>query len=107
MSPFAPLKKDDLEQRIEIKLNDVNSFSNSTNDIKEMTKNFKDKNKRSKQNYKKQKRITLSLKSFDTFIIHATTSSSDTLSLTGLGLRVIPISNGIACGLAISNKIMY
>ena len=37
----------------------------------------------------------------------ATTSSSITLSLTGFGLIVIPISTGIACGLSVSNKVIY
>ena len=47
------------------------------------------------------------LKSFDTFVIIATTSSSITLSLTEIGLIPIPITNSIACGLTISNKVIY
>ena len=46
-------------------------------------------------------------KSFDTFIITATTSTSITLSLTGIGLIVIPLSTSIARGLTISNKVIY
>ena len=34
--PSAPLQNIDLEQRLEKKLNDVNSFINSNNKIKEM-----------------------------------------------------------------------
>ena len=34
--PSAPLEKDDLEQRLEKKLNDVNSFNNHINNLKEM-----------------------------------------------------------------------
>ena len=45
--------------------------------------------------------------SFDTFVIFATTSSSITLSLTGVGLIVIPISTSLACGLTISNKVIF
>ena len=41
--PSAPLQKDDLEQRLEKKLNEVNSF-NHINNIKEMITYFKDKN---------------------------------------------------------------
>ena len=51
--------------------------------------------------------LTSKLKSFDTFVIHATTSSSFSLSLTGIDLIVIPISTGITCGLTISNKKLY
>ena len=42
--PTAPLENIDLEQRIEKKLNDVNSLNNHINNIKEMIAYFKDKN---------------------------------------------------------------
>ena len=49
--PSAPLenKNDDLEQKIEKRLSDVNSFNNSINNIKEMITYFKDKNNKSKK----------------------------------------------------------
>ena len=53
----------------------------------------------------KYKTLTIFLKSFDKFVITATTPSSITLSLTGFGLTVIPISRSVACGLTISNKV--
>ena len=68
---------------------------------------FIDKNKKSKKRYKKYKTLTTILKSFDTFVIIATTSDSSTLSLTGFGLIVIPISTATACGLSIGNKVLY
>ena len=104
--PNAPFEKIDLEQRLEKKIKDVNSFNNHVNNIKEMITYFKDKNHKSKQRYKKYKTITTILKSFDTFIILATTSSSITLSLTGIGLVVVPISTATACGLSIGNKVL-
>ena len=49
----APLlEKDDLEQRLKKKLNDVNSFTNHISNIKEMITYFKDKNYKSKKKYK-------------------------------------------------------
>ena len=106
--PSAPLEKDIiLEQRLEKKLIDVNSFNNSINIIKEMITYFKDKNNKSKKKYRKYKMITTLLKSFDTFVIIAKTSSSITLSLTGIGLIVIPISTASACVLSIGNKVLY
>ena len=105
--PSAPYENIDLEQRLEKKLNDVNSFNNLINNIKEMITYFKDKNNKSKKKYKKYKTITTILKSFDTFVIIATTSSSITLSFTGIGLIVIPISTATACGLSIGNKVLY
>ena len=106
--PSAPLSENiDLEKRLEKKLNDVNSFNNHIINIKEMITYFKDKNHKSKKKYKKYKTITTILKSFDTFVIIATTSSSITLSLTGIGLIVIPISTASACALSIGNKVIY
>ena len=51
--------------------------------------------------------LNTKLKFFDTFVNIATTSSSITLSLARIGLEVIPISIGIACGLTIINKVFY
>ena len=106
--PSAPLLENiDLEKRIERKINDVNSFNNHINNIKEMITYFKDKINKSKKRYKNYKTITTILKSFDTFVIIATTSSSITLSLTGIGLIAIPISTATACGFSIGNKVLY
>ena len=92
---------------LEKKLNDVNSFNNHINNIKEMITYFKEKNDKSERKHKKHKTITTILKSFDTIVIIATTSSSITLSLTGIGLIVLPISTETACGLSIGNKVLY
>ena len=51
--------------------------------------------------------LTTKLKSFDTFVVIATTSSSNTLCLTGLGLIAISISTAAACGLSIGIKVLY
>ena len=51
--------------------------------------------------------MTTILKSIDAFVFLATTSNSITLSLTRVELIAIPISSCIACGLAISKKVLY
>ena len=106
--PSAPILENiDLEKRLEKKINDVNSFNNHINNIKEMITYFKEQNNKSKKKYENYKTITTILKSFDTFDIIATTSSSITLSLTRIGLIAIPISTATACGLSIGNKVLY
>ena len=52
--PSVPLenKNDDLEQRLEKKLNDSNSFNNSIINIKKMITYFKDTNHKSKKIWK-------------------------------------------------------
>ena len=103
--PSAPLEKNfDLEQRLEKKLIDVNSFNNSINNFEEKITYFKDENNKSKKKYKT---TTTILKSFDTFVIITTTSSSITLSLTSIGLIVILISTASAYALSIGNKVIY
>ena len=49
LHPSAPLENNDLEQRLEKKLYDVNSSNNHINIIKEMITYFKDKNNKSKK----------------------------------------------------------
>ena len=47
------------------------------------------------------------LESKDSIVIIAATSTSITLSITGIGLIVLPISAGIACGISLGNKILH
>ena len=106
--PSAPLLENiDLEKRLEKKINDVNSFNNHINNIKEMITYFKDKNIKSKKKYKNYKTLNTVLESVDSIVIIATTSTSITLSITGIGLIVLPISAGIACTLLLGNKIIH
>ena len=106
--PSAPLLENiDLEKRLEKKINDVNSFNNHINNIKEMITYFKDKNNKSKKRYKNYKTLNTILESVDSIIIIGATSTSITLSITGIGLIILTISAGIACGLSVSNKVLH
>ena len=106
--PSAPLLENiDLEKRLEKKINDVNSFNNHINNIKEMITYFKDKNNKSKKRYKNYKTLNTILESVDSIVIIAATSTSISLSITGIGLIVLPISAGIACALSLGNKILH
>ena len=105
--PSAPLEIIDLEQILEKKLKDVNSFNNSITNIKEMRTYFKDKNHKSKKKYKKYKILTTLIQSLDRFVIIATTSTFVPLRLSGNGSLMIPISTGIACGSTVSFKVKY
>ena len=106
--PSAPLLENiDLEKRLEKKRNDVNSFNNHINNIKEMITYFKDKNNKSKKRYKNYKTLNTVLESVDSFVIIGATSTSITLSITGMGLIILPISAGIACTLSLGNKVLH
>ena len=106
--PSAPLLENiDLENRLEKKINDINSFNIHISNIKEMITYFKDKYNKSKNKYKNYKTLNTILESVDSIVIIAATSTSITLSITGIGLIVLPISAGIACGLSLSNKVLH
>ena len=108
MYPSAPLLENiDLEKRLEKKINDVNSFNNHISNIKEMITYFKDKNNKSKKRYKNYKTLNTVLESVDSIVIIGATSTSITLSITGVGLIILPISAGIACSLSLCNKILH
>ena len=106
--PTAPLLENiDLEKRLEKKINDVNNFNYHVNNIKEMISYFKDKNHKSKKRYKNYKTLNTILESVDSIVIIALTSTSITLSTTGIGLIILPISAGIACTLSLGNKVLH
>ena len=106
--PSAPLLENiDLENRLEKKINDVNSFNNHINNIKEMITYFKDKNNKSKKRYKNNKTLNTVLESVDSIVMIAATSTSITLSISGIGLIILPISAGIACTLSLGNKVLH
>ena len=106
--PSAPLLENiDFEKRLEKKINDVNSFNNLVNNIKEMITYFKDRNNKSKKRYKNYKTLNTILESVDSIVIIGATSVSIVLSVTGVGLVILPISAGIACGLSLGNKILH
>ena len=106
--PSAPILENiDLEKRLEKKINDVNSFNNHINNIKEMITYFKDKNNKSKKKYKNYKTLNTILESADSIVIIGTTSTSISLSITGVGLIILPISAGVACALSLGNKILH
>ena len=68
---------------------------------------FKDKNNKSKKQYKNYKTLNTVLESIDSIVIIGATSTSITLSITGVGLIILPISAGIACTLSLGNKILH
>ena len=72
-----------------------------------MIKYFKDKNHKSKKRYKNYKTVNTILESVDSKVFIGATSTSITLSVTGVGLIILPISAGIACTLSLNNKVLH
>ena len=85
----------------------LNHLINYTKNINEMITYFKDRNNKSKKKYKNYKTLNTVLESVDSIVIIAASSTSISLSITGIGLIILPISAGIACALSLSNKILH
>ena len=68
---------------------------------------FKDKNHKSKKKYKTYKTLNTVLESVDSIITIGALSTSVTVSITGFGLIVLPISAVIACTLSLRNKVLH
>ena len=68
---------------------------------------FKEKNHKSKKKYKNYKTLNTILESVDSIVIIGATSTSITLSITGICLIILPISAGIVCTLSLGNKVLH
>ena len=106
-SAIPERKKYAWEERLEKKLNGVNSFFHSIINIKEKITYFKGKNYKSKTKFERFKTLTVILRSVDGIVIFGATIASKTLPATGVGLIVVPISAVVECALSLSNKIIH
>ena len=65
------------------------------------------KTKHKKKNLKNLKRYPSHFHQLIHFVFSVRTSLSETLTFTGFGLLVKSISTGVACGLPLSNNLIY
>ena len=68
---------------------------------------FNEKSHKSKEKYKNYRTLNTILETVDSFYNIGATSTSLILSITGIGLIVLPIYAGIACTLSLGNKILH
>ena len=87
-------------------MNDGSSFKISIINLEEMIINFKDKKYKLKNKYKKYKTPASVLESDGTVLNFRATTASLILSVTGVGLILLPISPGIAFVLSLVNKVL-
>ena len=86
-------------------LQKVNSFNNSIQNISLMMKYYEMEEKKYKQKYNKYKLINNLINSLDGIIVIGTTSASISLSITGVGIIVVPITAGVGCATGILVKL--
>ena len=94
-----------LQRALQNELQKVNSFNNSIQNLSLMMKYYELEEKKYKQKYTKYKLINNLINSLDGIIVIGTTSASVTLSITGVGIIVVPIAAGVGCTTGILVKI--
>ena len=106
MTPSAPYDVESmLNKRLQSELQKVSSFNNSIQNISLMVKYYELEENKYKKKYTKYKLINTIINSTDGLILLGTTSSSVTLTITGVGFIVVPINAGVGCATGILVKI--
>ena len=106
MTPSAPYDVESMiNKRLQSELQKVNSFNNSIQNISLIMKYYELEEIKYQKKYTKYKLIINIINSTDGLIIIGTTSASVTLSNTGVGILVVPITAGVGCATGILVKI--
>ena len=106
MIPSAPYDVESMiNKQLQNELQKVNSFNNSIQNISLMMKYYELEENKYKKKYTKYKLINNLINSLDGIIVIGTTSASVTLSITGVGIIVVPITAGVGCATGILVKI--
>ena len=72
-----------------------------------MITSFKNKDHKSKKSYGKYRTLTSIKESVDIVVTYGETTTSVTLSFTGVGLFVVSISSGNASALSLGNNLLH
>ena len=89
----------------DMRLKEINSFINSIQNIKDIQNFYNHEAKKYKKKSKQYKLINCLIQSIDGVSVLGVSSTCVTLSVTGVGLVVVPIASGIGAGLCIISKI--
>ena len=103
--PSLQPQVDNLEQHLNLRLKEINSFNNSIQNIKDIKNFYNHEAKKYKKKSKQYKLINCLIQSVDGVSILAVSSTCVTLSITGVGLVVVPVASGIGAGLCIISKL--
>ena len=82
-------------------------MNNHINNIKLTITYFQDRNHKSEKRSEFYKTLNTLLESIGSIVIIGATSISITLSISGVGLIILPISDVFACFLSLGNKVLH
>ena len=91
---------------LDLRLKEINSFNNSIQNIKDIQNFYNHEAKKYKKKSKTYKIINGLIQSIDGVLLLGVSSTAITLSVTGVGLVVVPIASGIGAGVSIISKIL-
>ena len=91
---------------LDLRLKEINSFNNSIQNIKDIQNFYNHEAKKYKKKSKMYKLINCLIQSIDGVLLMGVSSTAITLSVTGVGLIVVPIASGIGAGVSIISKIL-
>ena len=105
-NPPAPYDVESMiNKQLQSELLKVSSFNNSIQNISLMMKYYELEENKYKKKYTEYKLTNNLINSTDGLIILGSTSASVTLSITGVGIIVVPITAGVGCATGILGKI--
>ena len=91
---------------LDLRLKEINSFNNSIQNIKDIQNFYNHEYKNYKKKCRLYKIINGLIQSIDGVLLLGVSSSASTLSVTGVGLFMIPIASGIGAGVSIISKLL-
>ena len=103
---YPCLQQNQKPDSLDLRLKEINSFDNSIQNIKDIQIFHNHEAKKYKKKSKTYKIINGLIQSFDGVLLLGVSSTAITLSVTGVGLIVIPIASGIGAGVSIISKIL-
>ena len=103
---YPCLQQNQNPDSLDLRLKEINSFINSIQNIKDIQNFCNHEAKKYKKKSKIYKLINCLIQSIDGVLLLGVSSTAITLSVTGVGLIVIPIASGIGAGVSIISKIL-
>ena len=94
------------DQNLDLRLKEINSFNNSIQNIKDIQNFYNHEARKYKKKSEIYKLINCLIQSIDGVSLLSVSSTAITLSVTGVGIILIPIASGIGAAVSIISKIL-
>ena len=103
---YPCLQQNQTPDNLDLRLKEIINFEDSIQNMKDIQNFYNHEAKKYKKKSKIYKLINSLHQSIDGVLLLGVSSTAITLSVTGVGLIVIPIASGIGAGVSIISKIL-